>query len=52
MVVEQDGEPADGVLMDGCFNYLKQYATDSELIWGTAYLLFALSYLKTRRVVE
>ena len=27
-------------------------ATRSELIWGTAYLLFALYYLKTGRVVE
>lgn len=42
----------DGVLLDGCFNQPKRYANRSELIWGTAYLLFALYYLKTGRVVE
>lgn len=41
-----------GVLLDGCFNQPKRYATRSELIWGTAYLLFALYYLKMGRVVE
>lgn len=41
-----------GVLLNGCFNRPKNYATASELIWGTAYLLFALYYLKTGRVVE
>jgi unsaturated chondroitin disaccharide hydrolase len=41
-----------GILLDGCFNQPKNYATRSELIWGTAYLLFALYYLKTGRVVE
>lgn len=41
-----------GVLLDGCFNQPKRYANRSELIWGTAYLLFALYYLKTERVVE
>jgi hypothetical protein len=41
-----------GILLDGCFNEPKGYATRSELIWGTAYLLFALYYLKTGRVVE
>lgn len=41
-----------GVLLDGCFNQPKNYATRSELIWGTAYLLFALYYLKTGRVFE
>jgi unsaturated chondroitin disaccharide hydrolase len=41
-----------GVLLHGCFNRPKNYATTSELIWGTAYLLFALYYLKTGRVVE
>lgn len=34
-----------GVLTDGCFNYPKRYAYRSELIWGTAYLLFGLYYL-------
>lgn len=42
----------DGVLLDGCFNQPKRYANRSELIWGTAYLLFALYYLKAGRVVE
>ncbi len=41
-----------GMLVDGCFNEPRQYASRSELIWGTAYLLFALYYLKTGRVVE
>ena len=41
-----------GMLLDGCFNQPKRYANRSELIWGTAYLLFALYYLKTGRVVE
>lgn len=41
-----------GMLMNGCFNQPKQYANRSELIWGTAYLLFALYYLKTGRVME
>jgi hypothetical protein len=52
MVVKQDGRPAEGVLMDCCFNYPKQYATIRILIWGTAYLLFPLYYMKTGRVVE
>lgn len=41
-----------GMLLDGCFNQPRRYANRSELIWGTAYLLFALYYLKTGRVVE
>lgn len=41
-----------GVLKNGCFNGPKPYADRSELIWGTAYLMFALYYLKTGRVVE
>lgn len=41
-----------GMLLDGCFNQPRQYANRSELIWGTAYLLFALYYLKTGRVIE
>ncbi len=44
--------PGPGVLLNGCFNQPKAYATASELIWGTAYLLFALYYLKTGRVIE
>jgi hypothetical protein len=39
MVVEQDGRSAEGVLIDGCFNYSKQYATNSKLIWRTVYFL-------------
>jgi unsaturated chondroitin disaccharide hydrolase len=46
-----DKRPA-GMLLDGCFNQPRRYANRSELIWGTAYLLFALYYLKTGRVVE
>jgi unsaturated chondroitin disaccharide hydrolase len=46
-----DARPA-GMLLDGCFNQPRRYANHSELIWGTAYLLFALYYLKTGRVVE
>ena len=42
----------EGRLLDGCFNQPRRYANRSELIWGTAYLLFALYYLKTGRVVE
>lgn len=41
-----------GMLLDGCFNQPKRYANRSELIWGTAYLLFALYYLKTGRVID
>ena len=41
-----------GMLLDGCFNQPRRYANRSELIWGTAYLLFALYYLRTGRVVE
>ncbi len=43
---------SDGVLKDGCFNHPKNYARNSELIWGNAYLLMALYYLKTAQVVE
>lgn len=46
------GPDSAGVLLNGCFNYPKRYAMHSELIWGSAYLLFALYYLKTGRVVE
>ena len=47
-----DSGHAPGVLQNGCFNGPKPYAERSELIWGTAYLLFALYYLKTGQVVE
>lgn len=53
MAASADGSGTrSGVLLDGCFNQPRQYANRSELIWGTAYLLFALYYLKTGRVVE
>lgn len=48
----RDGGMPPGILRHGCFNGPRNYATNSELIWGTAYLLFALYYLKTGRVVE
>jgi unsaturated chondroitin disaccharide hydrolase len=35
-----------GRLVDGCFNRPKRFADRSELVWGTAYLLMALSYLE------
>lgn len=40
-----------GRLVDGCFNKPRDYATRSELIWGTAYLIMALSYLEEGRVI-
>jgi hypothetical protein len=43
---------AAGVLREGCFHYPKNYAKDSELMWESAYLLMALYYLKTGRVME
>jgi unsaturated chondroitin disaccharide hydrolase len=43
---------AAGVLTEGCFNHPKSYATNSELIWGSAYLLMALYYLKSGRLLE
>ena len=43
---------AQGRLLEGCFNQPRRYANRSELIWGTAYLLFALHALQTGRVVE
>ncbi len=39
-----------GRLVDGCFNRPRGFAQDSELIWGTAYLLMALCYLEEGRV--
>lgn len=43
---------AQGRLLEGCFNHPRRYANRSELIWGTAYLLFALYSLKMGRVME
>ena len=43
---------AQGRLLEGCFNQPRRYANRSELLWCTAYLLFALYLLKTGRVVE
>jgi len=40
-----------GRLVDGCFNQPRQFANHSELIWGSAYLLMALSYLEEGRVI-
>ncbi len=42
---KEDAKP--GRLLDGCFNQPREFANHSELIWGTAYLLFTLYYLKT-----
>lgn len=50
--VDAQDARAPGILLDGCFNQPRRYATRTELIWGTAYLLFALYYLKTGRVIE
>lgn len=53
LTAKQDGRARSaGVLLNGCFNRPKNYAIQSELIWGTAYLLFALYYQKMGRVVE
>jgi len=38
-----------GRLIDGCFNQPKRFANRSELVGGTAYLLFSLFYLKSGR---
>ncbi|MFZ9406434.1 MAG: hypothetical protein ACO26U_04985 [Burkholderiaceae bacterium] len=43
---------AQGRLLEGCFNQPKRYANRSELIWGSAYLLFSLYALRMGRVVE
>ena len=43
---------AQGRLLEGCFNHPRRYATHSEVILGTAYLLFALYSLKMGRVME
>jgi unsaturated chondroitin disaccharide hydrolase len=39
-----DGRPR-GMLLDGCFNHPRGIAARHELIWGDAYLLFALHCL-------
>ena len=53
LTLPEDGcARSSGILLDGCMNKPKNYATRSELIWGTAYLLFSLYYLKTGTVVE
>ena len=49
---EGDNNRSPGILTNGCFNKPRDYATNTELIWGTAYLLFALYYLRTGRVLE
>ena len=50
--VDEEDKRIPGILLEGCFNYPKSYAVNTETIWGTAYLLFALYYLKTGHVVE
>ncbi len=50
--VYEEDKREQGILLEGCFNYPKRYAVNTETIWGTAYLLFALYYLKTGHVVE
>ena len=49
--VDEEDKREPGILLEGCFNYPKRYAVNTETIWGTAYLLFTLYYLKTGRVV-
>lgn len=39
-----------GRLVDGCFNQPRKFANRDELIWGSAYVLMALSYLEEGRV--
>lgn len=39
-------QPPAGRLREGCFNQPRNFANRSELIWGSAYLLYALSYLR------
>ena len=39
-----------GRLVEGCFNRPRQFADNNELIWGSSYLLMALSYLQQGRV--
>lgn len=40
-----------GRLVGGCFNQPREFANKNELIWGTAYLLMALSYLNEGRII-
>ncbi len=40
-----------GRLVDGCFNRPRGVAERNELIWGSAYLLMALSYLEEGRAI-
>lgn len=42
---EEEG-PA-GRLLNGCFNHPRRFANRDELIWGNAYFLWTLFYLKT-----
>ncbi len=42
-------ERPSGMLLDGCFNQPREFANRSELVWGSAYLLYALYYLRTQR---
>lgn len=41
-----DNTPAPGRLREGCFNQPRLFANRSELVWGSAYMLFALFYLQ------
>lgn len=36
-----------GRLLDGCFNQPRRFANRDELLWGNAYLMWTLYYLKT-----
>jgi unsaturated chondroitin disaccharide hydrolase len=49
-ITEGDLRP-QGMLLNGCFNQPRRFANNSELVWGTTYLLFALYYLKTGKVL-
>ncbi len=39
-----------GRLVGGCFSRPGKFADKNELIWGSAYLLMALTYLQEGRV--
>jgi hypothetical protein len=53
LVLQGGGEEySPGALLDACFNHLKSYATINELFWGKTYVLFALYYHKSGRVLE
>jgi|GEM_PF-5076133 len=50
--MKQDtGAQGHGALVGGCFNQPREFTNKSEWIWGTAYLLMALCYLKEGRVI-